>query len=44
MEYLVTLHGSNGVVTAFPRDQQDKAIELWKQYVSSGKFASLTVE
>lgn len=44
MEYLVTLHGETNVVTAFPKDQQEKAIALWQQYVADGKFATLTVD
>lgn len=44
MEYRVTLHGVDEVVTTFPADQQDKAIALWQQYVSSGKFSTLTVD
>lgn len=44
MEYVVTLHGESDVVTAFPSDQQDKAVDLWKQYVADGKFATLTVD
>lgn len=44
MEYLVTLHGDTDVVTAFPKDQQEKAIALWQQYVTDGKFATLTVD
>lgn len=43
MEYVVTLHGENDVVTAFPCDQQDKAVELWKQYVADGTALSLTL-
>jgi|LNAP01.1.fsa_nt_gb hypothetical protein len=43
MEYVVTLHGDSDVVTAFPSNQQDKAIALWKQYVADRKFATLTV-
>ena len=44
MEYLVTLHGESQAVTAFPEDQQEKAIALWQQYIADGKFASLTVD
>lgn len=44
MEYLVKLHGENEVVTAFPKDQQEKAIALWRQYVADGKLATLTVD
>lgn len=44
MEYLVTLHDETNVVTAFPKDQQEKAIALWQQYVADGKIATLTVD
>ncbi|WP_256351033.1 hypothetical protein [Pseudomonas veronii] len=44
MEYLVTLHGDNEVVTAFPKDQQEKAVALWQKYVADGKLATLTVD
>lgn len=44
MEYVVTLHGETDVVTAYPSDQQAKAIALWQQYVADGKFATLTVD
>lgn len=44
MEYLVTLHGQTNVVTAFLKDQQEKAIALWQQYAADGKIATLTVD
>lgn len=44
MEYVVTLHGENDVVTAYSSDQQAEAILQWQQYVSDGKFATLSVD
>lgn len=43
LEYVVTLHGDNEVVTAYPSDQQAQAMAMWKRYIEHGKFASLTV-
>lgn len=45
MEYVVTLHTSNGpVYSCYPADQMENAITLWRQYVQSGKNATLSAE
>lgn len=45
MEYVVTLHATNGpVYTCYPESKMEDAITLWREYIFSGKKATLTVE
>jgi len=45
METVVILHATTGDIrTSYPASKQADAIALWKDYVASGKRASLLVE